>query len=223
MPDFPKKTLVADAYSRLKSDIRENRLPPGFQAPEPELATRLGISRTPVREALIRLQADGLIRLIPRHGALVVALSPSDVQSLYDILSALEPQAGVTLAEAAPTPTALAPLYETLDAMTRALEAKDLSAWLAADDSFHQQVIALQGNDRLHSMLGPLLDQLHRVLMTTLAHREQLARATEDHRTLLHILAAGDSNAARRELRQHRRRESREVLEIIEAQGLTAL
>ncbi|MEQ9695000.1 GntR family transcriptional regulator [Shimia sp. SDUM112013] len=218
-----KSTLVASAYRRLRTDIRENRLAPGFQAPEPEIATRLGMSRTPVREALIRLQADGLVRLVPRHGPLVIALTPSEVQRLYDVLSALEPEAAVSLADAAPDTETLSALSGYVGDMAQALDRQDPQGWLAADDLFHQEILSLQTNPRLHHMVSPLLDHVHRVLLTTLPYRDQMQRATEDHQTLLAELAAGNANGARRELRQHRKREGREVMEIIAAQSLTEL
>jgi DNA-binding GntR family transcriptional regulator len=75
----PKRSRVDDAYGRIKSEILENRMPPGFQAPEPEITLKLGMSRTPVREAPIRLEAEGPIGLIPRRGARVLPISPDDI------------------------------------------------------------------------------------------------------------------------------------------------
>lgn len=73
-----KNNRVADAYSQLKSQILSNQLSPGMQVPEPELSLQLGMSRTPVREALIRLQAEGLVELVPRRGLRVLPIKASD-------------------------------------------------------------------------------------------------------------------------------------------------
>jgi DNA-binding GntR family transcriptional regulator len=79
MQSHGKSSRVNDAYVQIKAEILSNRLPPGFQAPEPEVALRLGMSRTPVREALIRLEADGLVELIPRRGVRVLPLRAEDM------------------------------------------------------------------------------------------------------------------------------------------------
>ena len=96
-PAAPKATRVSDAYDRLKAEILLGRMPPGFQAPEPEIALRLGMSRTPVREALIRLEAEGLVQLIPRRGARVLPVRAEDMREIYAILTALEPEAAAAL------------------------------------------------------------------------------------------------------------------------------
>ena len=85
-----KSTRVDNAYERLKREILQGVLPPGYQAPEPDIASRLGMSRTPVREALIRLEAEGLIDLVPRRGAKVVAISRKDICEIFQILAVLE-------------------------------------------------------------------------------------------------------------------------------------
>ena len=93
-----KASQVDKAYGELKADILANRLPPGFQAPEPEFATRLGMSRTPVREALLRLQSDGLVELVPRRGARVLPISVDDMREIYQLLISLESDAAYELA-----------------------------------------------------------------------------------------------------------------------------
>ena len=83
-------SFAVQAYTTIKHNILENRYPPGHQALEQELATELGMSRTPVREALIRLEREGLVELIPRRGMRVVPLSPADMKEIYDVLTGLE-------------------------------------------------------------------------------------------------------------------------------------
>ena len=117
-----KSSRVNDAYLRLKEEIRSNDMPPGFQAPEPEIAERLGMSRTPVREALIRLEAEGLVELIPRRGARVLPIRTEDMKEIYEILTALEPDAAAALAARNPSPEALQPLIQATDEMEQALK-----------------------------------------------------------------------------------------------------
>src|SRR5664279_1680646 len=82
--------LVEQAYRAIRQPIVDNVYPPGYRALELEFADDLKISRTPVREALQRLQAEGLVEIIPRHGARVLPVSPDDMREIYQVLIALE-------------------------------------------------------------------------------------------------------------------------------------
>ncbi|WP_207382969.1 GntR family transcriptional regulator [Pseudaestuariivita atlantica] len=211
---------VGDAYTRLKAEILSNRLLPGFQATEPEIAERLGMSRTPVREALIRLQAEGLVELVPRRGARILPVSAADMNDIYEILTALEPHAAAELALRRPDAQVLAPLEEATSDMEAALEKPDLDAWAAADDRFHRTLLELHGNDRLTAIASTLFDQAHRARMVTLRMRDMPHRSTAEHREILGALRRGDAEGVRRLFRDHRERAARELLHILERMGL---
>ncbi|MEM8630892.1 MAG: GntR family transcriptional regulator [Pseudomonadota bacterium] len=218
-----RPSRVEDAHTRLKAEILANRLSPGFQATEPELAARLGMSRTPVREALIRLEAEGLVELIPRRGARVLPVSPSDMAEIYELLTALEPHAAAELAGSRPDDRALLPLEAATSDMERALEDGALEAWAEADDQFHRTLLRLHGNKRLLSIAEQLFDQVHRARMITLRMRAKPHRSTADHRQIVEHLRAGDAEAVRRVFHDHRRRAARELLSILEQYGLPQL
>src|SRR3954453_8697126 len=93
-----KPSLVDDAYAALKEAIRENMFPPGYQGSEQEIATHLGMSRTPVHEAVIRLQEEGLVRVLPRRGVVILAISADDMREIYEVMIALESAAAELLA-----------------------------------------------------------------------------------------------------------------------------
>src|SRR3954451_24864917 len=135
-----KPSLVDDAYGALKEAIRENMFPPGYQGPEQEIATRLGMSRTPVHEAVIRLQEEGLVRVMTRRGVLVCTVSPDDMREIYDVIIALEAMAAELLADRPEVDrdAGVAELARANGAMRQALEHDDLTAWAAADDLFHR-------------------------------------------------------------------------------------
>ncbi len=220
---IPKPTRVADAYEMLKDEIRSNRMPPGFQAPEPEIAARLGMSRTPVREALIRLQAEGLVELIPRRGARVLPIRAEDMQEIYEIFTSLEPDAAAALARTNPTQAQLQPLTDATAAMERALDTDDLDAWAEADDQFHRHLLNLHGNRRLSGILETLYDQAHRARMITLRLREVPLQSTQDHRDILDALKNGDADRTRALFRRHRERAAFELLNILENYKLPLL
>ena len=97
-----RSPLTEEAYQGIKDEILENRMAPGFQATEPEVAERLGMSRTPVREALIRLQEDGLVEVVPRRGMRVLPVSPDDMREIYEVLCCVETEAAMLLAARRP-------------------------------------------------------------------------------------------------------------------------
>lgn len=210
-----RKTRVGDAYEQIKDEILTTRMPPGYQAPEPEIALRLGMSRTPVREALIRLEAEGLVELIPRRGARVVPILPEDMAEIYEILTALEPDAAASLAKRRPGEDELQPLVEATEDMEAALADDDLDRWAAADDRFHRTLLRLHGNRRLMDIVTTLFDQAHRARLFTLRLRDKPEQSTREHRFLLDYLKSGDVEAVRDLFRQHRRRAAAELLEIL--------
>lgn len=223
MPIAEKPTRVQDAYAQIKQQIRTNRMAPGFLAPEPEIATRLGMSRTPVREALIRLEAEGLVELIPRRGARVLPILASDMQEIYEILTALEPEAAANLAGQSPSETELAPLVNATHDMEEAVKDKDLDRWAEADDRFHRDLLELHGNRRLSDFVGSLFDQAHRARMVTIRLRDLPVKSTQEHREVLEFLRKGDPSGVRRVFREHRQRAANELLAILENYRLPQL
>ena len=218
-----RNSRVEDAYDRIKAEVLSNRMPPGFQATEVEIAERLGMSRTPVHEALIRLSAEGLIEVRPRHGAVVQPIEPDDMREIYEILTALEPEAAASLAARCPGKEELAPLEEATAEMERALEAGDLDTWAEADERFHRILLDLYGNRRLAQFVGLLLDQAHRVRMVTLRMRETPRASTFEHRAILRALADCDPEGTRRAFRNHRNRAAHELMGVLAEYRLSHL
>jgi DNA-binding GntR family transcriptional regulator len=212
----PRPSLTEEAYRVLKREILENRMPPGFQALEPELAARLGMSRTPVREAVIRLKEEGLVEVVPRRGMRVLSVSPDDMREIYQILTALESEAAALLAARKPGPQVLAPLSRSVAEMADAIKAEDRERWAAADDRFHRALLDLCPNRRLSSFVSLMFDQAHRARMVTLHLRELPVRSTVEHTQLVDVIAAGDAAKVRQSYRDHRERAVTELLAILE-------
>jgi len=216
-------SLVEVAYRRLREQILDNTLPPGFRALEQELANRLGISRTPVREALIRLQKEGLVEVVPRHGMQVLPVSPTDMKDIYVVLTALESAAAEIVANRSPRDEELAPLVQASRDMAKALKTDDLDAWAEADERFHRGLIELSGNRLLIDAVLNLWDRAHRARMSTLRMRAKPVNSTKEHTLLLDRLRKGDARGAFEANRAHRERASRELLEILERHNLEQL
>lgn len=217
--------LTDVAYERLKQKILDSEYPPGATVLEQDLATELSLSRTPVREALVRLEQDGLVQIVPRHGARISALSPADMREIYEILSSLESTAVELLASRNPDRSELEPLMMACDAMENALNPQsiDLKAWAAADEIFHMHLPTLCGNRRLAAMIMTIWEQAHRARMFTLSLRQLPMQSTKEHRAVMEAILRGDVACARDLYVAHRRRGGEELMSIIERHGLQRL
>jgi DNA-binding GntR family transcriptional regulator len=125
------------AVEELRNLIFSGELAAGSDHLETELATRLNMSRTPVREAALALEAQGLLEMRPRKGVRILALAPHDMREIYEVLTALESVAAYNAANAGYCDRELAGLAGAIDNMDVALDVGDLRAWADADDQFH--------------------------------------------------------------------------------------
>ncbi len=201
------------ALSELKQAIVRGALLPGSVVSENELAGKLGMSRTPVRQALDRLRADGWVTIAPRSGVTIAPIDPDSIQDIYEALSALEGAACLRF-DAANAP-AMTQLEAATAACEVALENNDLVGWADADDRLHGILLAECGNSQLLRLARPLMDHAHRVRLHTVKLRPFPTSSNEDHRRILERIAAGDREGARDELLQHRRRGMDVVLPIL--------
>jgi len=190
-------------------------MPPGFQAFEQDLANMLNMSRTPVREALVRLQNEGLIELKPRRGMRVLPLRPSDMREIYEVLNAIECEAVSIIASRKPTRKEVAPLDSAAAAMEKAMQDNDLGAWAAANTRFHKSLLRLCKNKRLQNIGLTFMDQEHRLTRVTLLLRKKPIQSTKEHRDHVNALLEGDAVKARKIYRQHRARALEELMETL--------
>jgi DNA-binding GntR family transcriptional regulator len=214
---------VVSAYQIMRHRILNNEWTAGQQSTEQEIAELLGMSRTPVREAMMRLQQEGLVQVIPRHGMRVLPVSAADMQEIYQILTSLEATAAELAALRRPGPKELEPLEQATAAMTKALKQDDLVAWAKADERFHAQLLELSGNRMLTAVVLNFWDRAHRVRMITLRMRPKPVDSTKDHADLVKAIRKGDHVEARRIHQQHRERAGRELLQLLSKHGLKQL
>lgn len=223
LPAQSTGSMVDVAHEQIRQRILDNAWPPGHRMLEQEVALALGMSRTPVREALVRLQAEGLVEVVPRHGMRVLPVSPNDMREIYEVLTALECMAAEQLARRRPTDDELRPLVEATEAMDWALDADDLDAWAKADERFHAQLVELAGNRLLQATVMNHWDRAHRARVFSLRLRPKPTNSTREHRALVERIRAGDAEGAARENRSHRERASRELLAIFERYKLAQM
>jgi DNA-binding GntR family transcriptional regulator len=212
-------------YAALRRKVIDSELAPGSQILEQELAIALGVSRTPLREALVRLENEGLLEIIPRHGVRIIPMSVADMKEIYQVLVSLESAAAAALASQPPTEAALDALDAIYDRMDAHLKAGDVTAWALEDERFHLKIIELAGNRRLREIVSNCWDQAHRARMFTLrmqTHPQPL-QSMKEHRQIITALRKHDAAKAESLLRSHRERGLARQIEIIERYRFTQL
>lgn len=208
------------AYRRIKAAIVSGEFPAGDYTLEPELALKLGMSRTPVHEALVRLQDEGWVELVPRRGMRVAPLSVRDIREITEVLACLEVEAAERAAARRLPPEELALLDDAIASMDRALEAQDLDRWNAADFRFHRLLIEASGNRHLVDTANRFLDKANRYRQLTTAHRMPPVYSNVNHAAVVEAIRRGDPQTAVEIHRAHKRRWLRELADILARLGL---
>ena len=212
------KTLVDRVYHEIQNRILYNVWRTGHQALEQELAAELGVSRTPVREALIRLQHDGLVKVVPRHGMRVLPISLKDVQEISQILTSLEALAVELAATRKPSDKELDILEKANQKMNVAHKKSDIKAWAQADEDFHCGLFELSENCILIEVVDNFWGRAQRVRLAMLALSKSTEKATEEHANLAQAIRNGNSSLARQILEKHRGREINDLTKLVEEQ-----
>lgn len=200
--------------------ILANKWAPGFQITEQDAATLLEMSRTPVREAMLQLQQEGLAEVKPRHGLKVLPISPEDMSEIYVILSSLEATAAELAASRGLGDEDLMPMTDASEEMALALQENDLDRWAEADARFHLALLDLAANKKLTAIVLNFMDRAHRARRLTLHLRPTPHASTEEHRALVDAIRSGDIVAAGNIHRAHRERAKQEMLAILQRLGL---
>lgn len=218
-----KSSQAAKAYAQLRAMVMNNQLPVGTSLLELEAAAMLSMSRTPVREAMVRLANEGLVEIRPRHGMRVLPLSADDMAEIYEILTGLESVAAGKLARRGLSAEEVKSLEEPLAQMEAALASDDLEGWAAADEEFHQRLVLLAGNARLVNVTRTFMDQAHRARMATLRLRPKPVSSNRDHLALLQAIKSRNSEEARHIHYNHRRQSGDMLTMLLQHLGLRHL
>ncbi|MGX9355439.1 GntR family transcriptional regulator [Roseobacteraceae bacterium S113] len=221
--DNKNQTSTERALDTLRAMIFAGDLPAGSDHLETELAERLGMSRTPVREAALILAAQGLVQLRPRRGMRILPVSIDDMRDIYDVLTELESLAAERAAEAGHNEARLQPLADAIAEMDRAIDTGAMDIWAEADAKFHSELVALGNNTRIMAITEMLSDQVRRARAMTLYMRPEPIKSNTDHREVLEAIRAGDAMLARLTHRNHRKGAKEMMLRLLERHRLTQL
>lgn len=189
-------------YDKLWTAIVDDEFAPGEPLRENALSDRFGVSKTPIREALVRLEREGLVEVAPFRGARVKAYTEHDLHEIYEVREILE--AECVRRAAAPGDPTPARLSANVDEAERALEAGDLAATAAALDAYDDILFGLLENSFLDDVLRRLGAHLRRISQVA-GGVERYRASIAEHRAIVAELERGDAAAAQALLRDHLR------------------
>ncbi|WP_216896824.1 GntR family transcriptional regulator [Nocardia alni] len=193
------------AYNYVKDQVLTSLPATGVFLNEQELADRIGVSRTPVREALLMLQAEGLVEMVPKRGAHVPAMSGRQMAELMDLRGVLERHAASkTLAAGAPPVAAMREVLARQEELADSAAAEQARAFIDWDSRFHQILIDAAGSDLLSSTYAGLRARQLRVGLAALfATADRQRHVCGEHQAIIDALEAGDAPLAHAKIDDH--------------------
>jgi GntR family transcriptional regulator, rspAB operon transcriptional repressor len=201
-PRPPRVTAAAGIYGALREAIVAMELTPGTALQEKALTLRFGVSRTPVREALLRLAEDGLVDIFPQSGTFVSRVPVAAIPEAVVIRQALEDVTVRRLAAAA-TPVEVARREAILARQVRLAEEGDARGFHEADEGFHEAIAAIVGLPGVWGLLKEVKVQIDRARRLTLPVSGRMSHVIGEHRVILDAIARHDVKAARAAMRSH--------------------
>jgi len=190
------KPLRDVVYETLREAILRQVIRPGERMMENKLADEMGVSRTPVREAIRQLELEGFVIMVPRKGAYVAEISLTDIQEVYEIRTALEVLASGLAAERATTEE-IEDMERCLVREAEVLETEDILKTVEADVDLHELVYQASRNARLMGLLNMLREQIYRMRVVSTSLPGRKAKSLSFHKEL--VEAIGRRDAARAE------------------------
>ena len=208
-----RKSLGQHVFENLKHAIIKGDILPGSRLIESRLAETLGISRTPVREAIHKLEREGYLSKLPRGGFSVLGLSREEVEETFGIRGVLESYAARLAAEKH-QPSDLKPLEEKIKIYQEHLDGKDLDALTDINTEFHDLLYGLSRSPKLIKMINNLQDQIYRFRQLILKDEKMAVMSNDDHKDMLERIRQRDAEGVERLVRDHLARGQKAVLAL---------
>lgn len=190
------------AYSKIKNAIIKNQFAPGTLLVERQLSEQLGVSRTPIREALRKLVGEGLVEFIPNRGVFVSSIRLEDIIEIYELREALDGMA-VCLCTQRMNESVIDGLKQSVKNQADALENKDYNKYIENDMEFHAVYIKGAGNSRLEYFLNAIIDQINRLANTSVGDIERARLSLEQHRKVLDAMLKNEPKSAEALIKEH--------------------
>jgi DNA-binding GntR family transcriptional regulator len=196
------RQLKDSVYLKLRQEIVTATLPPGYVLREAELAARFGVSKTPLREAFVRLEKDGFVQIAPYRSAVVAGYSRQDLREIYEVRELLE---GLCAREAAVNIATedLAALSRIVRDSAAALDEGDTKRLAALLDEFDVLLYAQSKNSRITAMLDNIRDHVTRIGRLTVAIPGRLGTSVQEHQAIYEAIVQRDGQRAETLMRQH--------------------
>lgn len=195
----PLRDVVSET---LREAIISGVLKPGERLMEIQLAEELGVSRTPVREAIRKLELEGFVIMMPRRGTYVSDVSIKDINEVYEIRTALDVLAAGLAAERI-TSEELEQMERLLVEIAEYIEQDQLEKIVEADSKFHDILYQASRNERLKGIISNLREQFTRIRSKSMSYPGRLKNTLGEHRRLVEALAQGDAEIAQQTAREH--------------------
>lgn len=218
LPSEARATIGSQVFMRLLSDIVELRFKPGQRLSENELAAEYGVSRTPIREALLRLRRSALLEVSPQMGTLVAKI---DLDRFFEAQFIRETLEGgcvdlIVHREEPLNPSDLAELRQFLTEQRKAAKKRDFRAFTVHDEAMHARICALSGYDHIWSTIAVSKAHLDRMRQMTLMTHEIMSDLIRQHARIVDALAARDAAEGRLAVQYHTRATLRVTSELVE-------
>jgi DNA-binding GntR family transcriptional regulator len=209
------RSLVAQTFEHLRAAIIAGDIPPGSKLVEQRLADQLKVSRVPLRGAIPLLEAEGLVRTVPRRGSFVATLTLADVHDLFDVRESLEGLAARRAAERVDDVDVLqiATIKEALARNRAAVESGDPIGIAATSAEFHRAIVEMSGNQLLHTAMRPINSRVEWLFRMTVQMDQR--SACDEHSALLRAILTGDVEKAGRIALEHIARSRQPSLDIL--------
>jgi DNA-binding GntR family transcriptional regulator len=204
MKAIPARRLLADrAYDALKGSLQSGAYPPGSFLSERQLARSLGMSKTPLKSALVRLEAEGFIKISPQQGIVVREPSVQEVLELFDLREAIETFAVRRIAGRLTT-VQVAALRRNIRDQSAAVKKADVAESTRLDTEFHTMLCGLLGNRELSQILTRMREKLHILILGNLTRLpERMAGSCREHAAIASAVIQGDGPGASDLVRKH--------------------
>lgn len=212
------KSLRDVVYDSIRKAILEGVFQSGERLMEKELAEQLGVSRTPIREAIRKLELEGFLVILPRKGAYVSEISFKDVHEVYEIRAALEALACGLAAERA-TPEEIEGMERYLLEEYAYLDNDDISLTVKTDVGLHELFYKASRNERLISSLINLKEQVYRLRSTSMGQPGRKKKSLEEHKAIVEAIAAHNPSLAQKLGQEHIEHAEREMLKYLRHNG----
>jgi len=190
------------AYHKIRSKILSREFGQGFQVKEVQISKEVGLTRTPVREAIIRLEREGLLRIFPNKGAFVIEPTAKEIEDLYEVREALEVKA-ISLSVRRANRDEVSRLRKMLDKTDQLYKHGIVKNYDDPEFDFHLELIKLSKNEKLISTWKVLAAQLSLVRMTSSLTSKRYLKALEEHHSMLKFISADNTLRAQNLLRNH--------------------